>query len=203
MYKKLLLFIGIPVFVLLMLFLFRYSLMRCAANFLICEDAPTQTQIVFVLSGAPQERSMKATELFKNGFCKKIICTGANHPQDFAALGMDMTEGELTKLALTRLNVPDSAIEVLKEGTSTLEESDAILKYCLEKKINQIEIVSSKFHTRRVRSVFKDKFAEKNIEVKIIGASAVGYEENKWWESEYGLLALNNEFVKLFYYAFK
>ena len=203
MYKKLLLFIGIPVFVLLLLFLFRYSLMRGAANFLVCEDSPSQTQIVFVLSGAPQERSLKAKELFKNGFCKKIICTGANHPQDFAALGMDMTEGELTKVALTRLNVPDSLIEVLKEGTSTAEESDAILKYCLEKKINQIEIVSSKFHTRRVRSVFKEKFSEKNIEVKIIGAPAVGYDENKWWDSEYGLIALNNEYVKLFYYLFK
>ena len=76
MYKKLLLFIGIPVFVLLLLFLFRYSLMRGAANFLVCEDSPSQTQIVFVLSGAPLERSLKGAELFKNGFGEKFICTG-------------------------------------------------------------------------------------------------------------------------------
>ncbi len=177
--------------------------MHGAGNFLVCEDSPSTTEIVFVLSGAPQERSLKAAELFKNGFCKKFICTGANHPQDFTALGMDMTEGELTKLDLTRLGVPDSLIEVLKKGTSTAEESEAILNYCLTEKINQIEIVSSKFHTRRVRSVFKEKFSEKNIEVKIIGAAAISYQENSWWENEYGLLSLNNEYVKLMYYLVK
>jgi len=203
MYKKLLLFIGIPFFVLLLLYFFRISLLQCAAGYLICEDLPSKSQIAFVLSGAPSERSAKAAEIFKKGYFNKIVCTGENHPQDFRALGVDMTEAELTKLALIKLGVPDSSIDLLKEGSSTLEESDAILKYCVEKKINQIEIVSSRFHTRRVRSVFKEKFAEENIEVKIIGAPAVGYEESKWWESEYGLLALNNEYVKLFYYCIK
>ncbi len=177
--------------------------MRGAANFLICEDSTAPSQMLFVLSGAPTERSAKATEIYKNGFCKKLVCTGANHPQDFAALGIDLTEAQLTKNALIKLTVPDSAITLLEEGTSTMEESDAILKYCTDKKLNSIQIVSSKFHTRRVRSVFKEKFAEKNIEVKIIGAPSTGYEENKWWESEYGLIALNNEYVKLIYYLFK
>ena len=48
-----------------------------------------------------------------------------------------------------------------------------------------------------------EKFFEKGIEVKVIGASAISYSENKWWENEYGLLALNNEYVKLMYYCFK
>lgn len=177
--------------------------MRGAANFLICEDSPSQAQIIFVLSGAPSERAAKATELYKQGFCKKIVCTGENHPQDFVAMGMDMAESELAKNALMKLNIPDSAITLLEEGTSTMEESDAILKYCIDKKLNSIQIVSSMFHTRRVRNVFKEKFAEKNIEVKIIGAPSVGYQENKWWECEYGLIALNNEYVKLMYYLVK
>jgi uncharacterized SAM-binding protein YcdF (DUF218 family) len=186
-----------------MIFLFRYQLMRGAGNFLVRDDAPSNGETIFVLSGAPQERAAKAAELFQKKFCKKIICTGANRPQDFLAMGFDMTEAGITRRALLQLNVPDSCIALLEEGTSTLEESDAVLKYCEEKKLKQIEIVSSKFHTRRVRNVFVEKFSEKNIEVKIIGASAISFDENKWWESEYGLLALNNEYVKLMYYWFK
>ena len=203
MYKKLLLFIGIPLFVLLLLYLFRISLLQSAADYLICEDLPSKSQIAFALSGAPSERSAKAAEIFKKGYFNKIVCTGENHPQDFRALGVDMTEAELTKLALIKLGVPDSSIELLKEGTSTMEESDAILKYCLEKSLTKIEIISSKFHSRRVRNVFKEKFSEKGIEVKILGASAIGYNELEWWNNEYGLIALNNEYVKLLYYCIK
>ena len=177
--------------------------MCAVANYLICEDTPSKSQAIFILSGAPTERSLKASELYKNNLCKNLICTGETHPQDFAALGIDVTEAELTKMSLVHLNIPDSLVALLKEGTSTQEEANAILKYCIVKNLTAIAIISSKFHTRRIRNVFKEKFSEKGIEVKILGASAIGYNELEWWNNEYGLIALNNEYVKLLYYCIK
>src|SRR6185295_11421396 len=99
--------------------------------------------------------------------------------------------------------VPDSMVQVVSKGTSTLEESDVVLNFCLENNIHSCIVLSSAFHTRRVRSVFKKKLEEKNIKVIICGAPSTSFHDSSWWENEYGLLAVNNEYVKLVYYALK
>ena len=47
------------------------------------------------------------------------------------------------------------------------------------------------------------KFAQKGIQVSIKGAASSSYSENEWWKSENGLIALNNEYIKLIYYFMK
>src|SRR5690606_37518846 len=130
-------------------------------------------------------------------------CTGENIPHDFKALGLDMPESEITLKNILDQNIPKEQTILLNLGTSTKEESEFILKFCHSRKIKTITVLSSKFHTRRIQKTFKKKFENEGITVLLRGAPSNSYDESAWWKSENGLIAVNNEYIKLLYYAVK
>lgn len=185
------------------LFIKRNSFLIAAGNFLIKEEAFTHIKQAFVLSGGAYDRGNHAANLINEGKIDKIVCTGANQPPDFKALKIDMLESELTRKNIITQIQDSTIITLLKEGTSTREESEIILEYCLKHKIKECVILSSKFHTKRIHKVFKKKFKKKGIKIYISGAASSSYDEKLWWKSENGLISLNNEYIKLMYYAIK
>lgn len=194
--------LGVIIF-LILIFIFRNNILRTFSNFLVVEDEFGYVDSIFVLSGGAFDRGNETAKLFNESRTRRIVCTGGNYPPDFKALNLDMLESELTRKNIIS-QIPDSSkVKLLKIGSSTLEESDAILAYCKENKIRECIILSSKFHTRRVKNVFKKKFKKEGIKVYIKGADSSSYSENEWWKSEDGLIALNNEYVKLLYYMVK
>lgn len=196
-------FFSILILLTLCIFLFKDSILKNVAAFLIKEDDFTYIENAFVLSGGAFDRGNKAAQLWSDKKIKKIICTGANQSPDLKVLQKDTFESDLTKIQIVKNGVPENNVSLLKKGTSTLEESEAILNYCIENGINKTVIISSKFHTRRVNQVFRKKFNAENITIYIVGASSSQYNEMKWWKSEYGLIALNNEYLKQLYYLLK
>ena len=64
-------------------------------------------------------------------------------------------------------------------------------------------ILSSKLHTHRVQEVFKTKLKKQGVEVIVRGATNSRFDELKWWQDENGLIAVNNEWIKRFYYWWK
>ena len=196
--------LGIIVFFFTLLYVFRFDVLRAFGNYLIEEDHLEQCPVLFVLSGGPWDRGNEAARLFKKGYADRIVCTGKNLPHNFKALGMDYPESEITRLNLIRNNnIADSSVKLIKKGRSTFEESNIILDYCQDNNIDKCIIVSSKFHTRRIDQVFEEKFANSGIDYILRGAPSTNYEEQRWWANEYGLIALNNEYIKIFYYWWK
>lgn len=189
--------------ILLVLYLFRYPILREAGQYLIYENEPEKVEAIFVLSGSPFDRANAAANLYKKGLAPTVITVGRNIPHDFKAFGLEVYESQLTKNQLINEGVDSTAIIVIPEGTSTMEEAEIILKYSLKHNLNSVIIVSSDFHTRRVKQVFKKMFEKEAIEVNIQGAASSVYDEEAWWKDEYGLIAVNNEYVKLIYYLFK
>lgn len=178
--------------------------MQAASSFLIVEDELKPADAIFVLSGNAFDRGMEAARLFKQGYSFPIVCTGENVATDIKALGLYYTEGQITEIMLTSEGGIDSNYVILLEkGTSTMEESAAILEYCKANDMTRIIVVSTKFHTRRIHHVFREKFKDSGIEVIIRGASHNKYDEDLWWENEYGLIDLNNEYIKMVYYWLK
>lgn len=203
MKRKLVIFVSIFLVSFLVLYLFKIQIARGFANYLIVEDKFEHIEYAFVLSGNALDRAEEAAKLYKAKKIDKIVCTGENVSPDLQAIGIDTLESEISKLHAISMGVSPSHIILLPKGTSTIEEAYAILDFCNDKKIKEIVIVSSLFHTKRIENVFKTLFKEKGIEIYIKGAQSSQYEEMYWWESENGLIALNNEFVKLCYYGLK
>jgi uncharacterized SAM-binding protein YcdF (DUF218 family) len=186
-----------------MLFLFKYNILRTFSSFLIYEDTLKKSTYTFVLSGGPWDRGNEAAEIFKQGFTDTLVCTGENIPHDFKALGIEMFESEITEKNMINQGVPKGNILLIKKGTSTQEESEIILEFCKSRKVKQAIIISTDFHTRRVKQVFKKKFSDVGIEIIIHAAPCSRFDIQNWWKSEDGMIALNNEYIKQLYYLLK
>lgn len=195
----------------LLMYLFREPFLRGIGNFLIKEDPLEKAEAIFVLGGDSYDRGNEALRLFNSGYSPKIICMGENVPTLFLALGLNYAESEVTKINIIKNNISenkndrpanDSAVILLKKGTSTMEEMDAIVNYCLENRLHKIIILSSKFHTRRMNFIL-GKLTTDKIKVIISGAPSSIYSEQEWWKTEEGLIMVNNEYIKLLYYILK
>lgn len=201
--SKFLWMIGVVLILILTLIILRNPILKSMANFLIVEDEIEFVEYAFVLSGQALERGIKAANLLNAKKISKAICTGANQPPDLTVFDVDLLESDLTQLQILKTFSDTSKVQLLQIGTSTFEEAEAILAFCHENDISEILIITSKFHTRRAKSVFKKQFKNQNISIYFSGANSMVYNESEWWKSEYGLIALNNEYLKLFYYFFR
>jgi uncharacterized SAM-binding protein YcdF (DUF218 family) len=184
---------------LLLLFL-RRPLMLAAGNFLIISKQPETADAIYILSGGPDTRAKEGAKLFFTGFAHKIFCTGENKHEFLRLFDIDLTEAEMTAQALRLEGVPDSVIYLIPRGTSTREEAAIVAKHSASMQFKKVIVVSDMFHTRRIRYVFKPHFSKANIELIIVGAPSLVYNEQLWWANESGLIMVNNEYIKLFYY---
>lgn len=185
------------------LFIFREPLLRGAGHWLIRDDATCHAEAIYVLGGATFDRGTYAAGLLLKGCAPVAYCTGSNIPQSYKAEGRAMTEALLTRAAA--LNAGASAGQVLPfpYGTSTFEEAEAILFHARSKDFKTIAVVTTDFHTRRVKKVFAKRFAGSGIDVIVNAAPSSEYEAERWWNTEQGLLMVNNEYVKTLYYFLK
>ena len=183
--------------------IFKTPILQSFSNFLMKQDPPEKADIMVVLSGGAFDRGNEGASLYKGGYAKRIICPGGNLEEILLALGDTMYESDVCKRNIVRNGIPDSVISVIHYGTSTREEADTILGFCKEHEIKKIIVVTTLFHTRRARSVYKKRFAEAGITVLMRGAHDSSYDEDHWWQSEYGLISLNNEYMKTLYYFIK
>ncbi|NNE55784.1 MAG: YdcF family protein [Flavobacteriales bacterium] len=188
---------------LILLFIFRFPILRGFGNHLIDEDPLTHSNAIAVLGGNSVERGLYAAHLYDQGIAPQIICTGGNIPGVLEALDTTLFEAEITKQILVNAGIPAERITILTESTSTFEESEEIFNWCHAQGIDTITIVSSRFHTRRVRNVFESLFDHGTTVPVFSGAPSTRYDESEWWKSEEGLIMVNNEYMKLLYYLFK
>lgn len=202
-FRKILIVLSILVISGFLLFLFRENILRGFGNFLIVADSPVRVDAAFVLSGVADERSRKAAELYELDYFPRIVTTGEVKSGDAAILGKDLDGAALTAIALEKLGVDRGSITELHRGTGTFEEAEAILGFAKAQGFKRIIIITSKFHTRRTRSVFKKRFAGQDIEVFVAGAEPLSYQIETWWEYEGSLVFVFDEYVKSIYYTLR
>lgn len=201
--KKWLAFIFLCIMLIALGVVFKTPILRSFSNFLMKQDDPEKADLMVVLSGNAFDRGNEGARLYKADYAHHIVCPGGNLEHAFLIMGDTVYESDLCKKNIVKNGVPDSMVTVLRYGTSTLEEADTILGYCREHQIKKIIVVTSLFHTRRAGKVYRKRFAAAGIRVMMRGAHDSDFDENLWWQNEYGLIGLNNEYMKTLYYFLK
>jgi uncharacterized SAM-binding protein YcdF (DUF218 family) len=199
-WKKLRIFLGICLGILLLSAVMHRPILRGIGHFLIVQDALRETPAIFVLSGNSLDRGKEAAKLYHQGWAPRIVCLGGEPHSTLELYGIHDLGFEMTKRVLLEEGVPNSAIDSLPEGTSTFEEFVAIERYCKQHRLQQITVVSSLFHTRRIDEFFRLRLHLQGIEIVLRGADESMFEEDAWWKAEPGLLFVNSEYIKLLYY---
>lgn len=191
---------GIALTILILLFLFRNPILRGIGFWLINEDPIERADAVVMLGGNPLERAPVVKKIMDQNYASHVYCTGSYVSPQFKSLGIQISEAQNSKKYLVKLGIPDSCIHALSKGTSTIEEAKLLLRISKQNKFKKIILVSSRFHTARVKKYFNKIFAGSGTQLIVRGAKPLNYSINTWWHSEEGLLFVNNEYVKSFYY---
>lgn len=182
---------------------FREPLMRGMGSFLIRTDPDRHVDVLYVLGGAPFDRGNEASVVMARGLAPIAYCTGSSVQQADRAMGLVITEADQTRAAAINAGTDPRKILPYPYGTSTREEAAGILRHAQHLGADTIMVLSTDFHTRRVGNVFRKRFAGSGITVLVHPAPSSEYDPAHWWNTEQGLLMVNNEYVKTMYYAVK
>ncbi|MBK8227025.1 MAG: YdcF family protein [Flavobacteriales bacterium] len=189
--------------VLMALWLARVPLMRALGNWLIEEDPLAQADAIVVLGGAPIERAPVGSQLLRAGWAPRLLFTGGITDERLQLYGIARTEAALGLDAALLDSAQRGQAVLLEVGTSTQEEAIAVRDFAVENSLRKVIVVTTEFHTRRAGKVFRKALAPAGVEVLVRAAPGKDYDAARWWESEAGMIMVNNECMKTLYYALK
>jgi uncharacterized SAM-binding protein YcdF (DUF218 family) len=190
------------------LFLLREPILSEVGNFLVVSDSLERADVIEVLSGNAV-RYQKAAELFSQGWAPRIVITKGTYPhrvQQLKRYGISVREGHKKAAAILRfLNIPENAIEIIDGyNKSTADEARKLRRYMLNQGLKRLIVVTSNFHTRRSRLLFRRVFKGTGIAI-VVQAAPPDYEfdPEKWWTRRKDSKTLLWEYQKLIYYALR
>jgi uncharacterized SAM-binding protein YcdF (DUF218 family) len=172
------------------LYLVRRPILRFLAESWIVEDADSKVDALIMLSDDNfyADRATRAAELFREGKAPIVVASGRR---------LRPTAGivELMEHDLVERGVPkDKIVRFAQDGDSTREEAEALTKLATQKKWHSVIVVTSNYHTRRARYIFRAVFP-KTIEVRVASARDGDFDPQHWWEKRKSFKELTREFV--------
>ena len=180
-------------------------ILRALGSFLIIED-PLQTAVAIVaLGGQAPFREIEAAKLYHEGWAPLIFIVreaASDESKALAQLGIKKApDWELSRDVLVRQGVPVSAIIFPKsEGRGTLEELQAVYQD-LQSKDRPVILVTSKYHTRRVRLTCGYVTHGESASI-IRAAEGDPFDPARWWRERRFVLSVVREYLGLInYYA--
>jgi len=171
--------------------------------FLVVADPLKRSDAIVALGGGDMRRYIVAAKLYQEKWAPVVISTGDLVPDYIEALGEKLTFAELGAKLLIKDGVPLQSVVIINKGTSTFEEAAAVKEYSQRNKFQRIIVVTSIYHTRRARAVYRKMFANSGIEIITRSAEGGQFHAGRWWTREDDLVFVNSEWVKLFLYKFQ
>jgi len=165
--------------------------LRYIGDYLVVDDRMAPSDAIVVLGGDSCDfhRTKLAVQLYKQGYASWIVLSGNSS-----------TLEEQLKNALL-WGLADSSRIVIINCKSTFEEAQRIAPIVRQHGWNSIIVVTDRFHTRRARSVFKNRLQE--IQVRVAEAYNSTYDHEKYWRKEGSLDAVFQETIKMLYYWYQ
>ncbi len=172
-----------------------------AGNWLMAPDRPAKADAVIILSGDPA-RALYAADLYHNGIAERVLITRpvrlrAYRVFDDMKIEFPRTE-DLYREVLIRKGVNAQHIDFIGESlVSTVDEAKTIKALVSSGKLHKLVLVTSPYHVRRVKMVFRDVVPE--AEVVVVATPYELYPE-RWWADQDVARNVVLEIVKTVYY---
>jgi uncharacterized SAM-binding protein YcdF (DUF218 family) len=186
-------------------FSFRTQILTGIADYLIVSDKLQPADIIFVLNSEVNTRPFRAGELYKQGLAPVVVIARSENTPT-VELGLVSNDTDISVGVMEKLGVPPEKIIVLPFSggvTSTFDEASALRQYVIANQTHKIILVTSAFQSRRARWIFEKELSGLPVALEMVAVPYAGFDQTNWWKNETGLITLNNEYIKLFYYFFK
>lgn len=201
---------GVLVALLLLLagvaFLGRGRLLAALGGFLVVRDPPARADAVLVLSGEPAERVWEAADLLREGFAPRIVLTtpvALPARAGLERLGIRLpAEPDLARQVALGLGVgPEAVLQVPATVESTEAEALAARAWFRAHGWQRVIVVTSPYHTRRARRLFREVFGAAGIEALVVPSRHGRFRAEDWWRDRSNVRDLIVEYQKLLFYA--
>ena len=182
----------------------RTFLLQGAADLWIVSDPITPADAVVVLGGGADIRPLVAGDLYAKGLVHKVLLSQVGEDRS-AIIGVTPTDTELNLSILRKVGVPDSAIELLGNGSkNTWDEVVALRDWTKTHAISVLIVPAEVFFARRLRWVLQHEFLGTGVRIEVPSFDPPnGYRRKEWWETGGGPITFRNEMLKYFYYRLK
>jgi uncharacterized SAM-binding protein YcdF (DUF218 family) len=169
-----------------------FVLLACAitlflgiGRWLIVEDPLEKAQAIVILSGRMPMRAKEAARLYNAGYAPQIWLTRSVEPAaslqelHIAYLGEDFFNSRV----LMQEGVPSTAIRVLEPSINNTADEIAVIAAELQRQRGAaVIIVTTKAHTRRVRTLWNELSAARGKAI-VRGAFTDTFAPAHWWRS--------------------
>ena len=188
-FLNLVILLGLVIFC-AVLYLVRRPILRLAAESWIVEDPLDKADALVVLGDDNfyADRATRGAQLFREGKAAVIVASGRR-------LRPNAGIAELMEHDLIERGVPrEKIVRFVHDADSTLEEARALTRLVKEKKWRSVIVVTSNFHTRRARYIYRRVFPQ-GVEVRMASARDGDFDPEHWWEKRKSTKELTKEFA--------
>jgi len=172
-------------------------------HWLYVREPLEKSDAVYVYAGGILERPAYGARLYREGYAPLVIVGGVLMDANLFAIGAFVNDGTLNRAAVVKRGVPEKNVDQIWDGTSTYDETLALKRYMLERGLDSAILVTSPFHTRRVRLCADRVFKGTGIKTTVAAARYPVINLERWWEDERDLLTIIIEYFKLLFYLTK
>lgn len=172
------------------LYLARHPILRFVAESWIVEDPLERADALIVLGDDNfyADRATRAAELFREGKASFVVASGRR-------LRPNAGIAELMEHDLVERGVPrEKILRCVHDADSTREEAEALARLAKERKWRMVIVVTSNYHTRRARYIFRKVFPQ-GVETRIASARDGDFDPSSWWEKRKSIKELTREFA--------
>jgi uncharacterized SAM-binding protein YcdF (DUF218 family) len=183
----------------LLLFALHPIVFACAGRWLdVGEQLRAPVDCVMVLGGESSTRPFLAAAIFRAGYARQILFAKPFDPVP-GVEGGPPAEHELVRKILITRGVPPDAIHFLDGPVnSTRDEAMALSGYLGSNPKVSVAIVTSNFHTRRVRLLFRRQIPSIHDRLHFVSCPTDDFGPDNWWRYKDGVVWYVAEYVKLF-----
>src|SRR5262249_1109998 len=177
----------------LTIYLARHPLMRLAGGALVVEDDLEKSDAIIVLSDDNfyADRATRAAELYRQNLAPTVVASGVRL-RPYAGISELMTHD------LIERGVPkDRIVPFPQDADNTREEAGALKVLVTQKGWHSVIIVTSNYHTRRARYIFRKVFPP-GIRIAMASARDADFDPSNWYEHRRAVKRFEHEISGLF-----
>jgi uncharacterized SAM-binding protein YcdF (DUF218 family) len=184
------------------LFITRNSWLPAAGRWLDVGEQPVRTDYCVVLSGDYEQRPFVAAALYRREYIRRKIWLTLVNSGPCEDRVEPTIEGAVTHLFVV-LGVPADRVAVLDgRCASTFDEARALASALDAEPTATVTIVTSNYHTRRSRWVFRRVLGARAERLRFVSVPTDNFAANCWWQSSEGFSVYTTEYLKLAFYLF-
>lgn len=168
---------------------------RWLGPWLVANEPLAGSDVVFVTDGKTPQRELEGAALFLEGWAPRVALTRSREllSEEVRRLAGEPAQQEHSSQILRRRGVPEAAIVRLDRIVdNTEQELRADFDYARAHGFRRVIIVSSPYHTRRIRVIWRSRFeAEIPAIVRVTRYGTV--DPARWWRSRASLEEVAHE----------